>query len=107
MPVDLKGFDELKRKVAETKRKVAETKRKGEAGVQLNELFHHGFMTDYTDFRSIDDMAEASGFDIKSVNDFDNIPESFFKSHTKFSCWGEMIRTATEQWVARNIGFRD
>ena len=53
MPVDLKGFDELKRKVADTKRK-------GEAGVQLNELFHPRFMTDYTDFRSIDDMAEAS-----------------------------------------------
>ncbi len=41
MPVDLKGFDELRLRVDEVKRK-------GEAGVQLNDLFHPNFMMKYT-----------------------------------------------------------
>jgi len=98
MPVDLKGFDDLKRKAEETKRR-------GAAGIQLNELFHSDFMRAYTNFGSIDEMAKASEIDIKSMNDFENIPEAFFRIHTKFSCWGEMTKTATEHWIAKNLGF--
>ena len=98
MPADLKGFDDLKRKAEETKRR-------GAAGIQLNELFHSDFMRAYTNFGSIDEMAKASEIDIKSMNDFENIPEAFFRIHTKFSCWGEMTKTATEHWIAKNLGF--
>jgi len=98
MPVDLKGFDDLKRGAEETKQK-------GEAGVQLNELFHPDFLKEYTDFGSIDDMAKASEINIRSMNDFDKIPVDFFRTHTKFSCWGEMTKTATEHWIAKNLGF--
>ena len=97
MPVDLKGFDDLKRKAEETKRK-------GEAGVQLNDLFHPDFMKAYTNFGSIDEMAKASEIDIESMNDFDKIPEAFFRTHTRFSSWGEMTKTATEHWIAKNLG---
>ncbi|MFZ2471329.1 MAG: hypothetical protein WAW52_05230 [Methanothrix sp.] len=98
MPVDLKGFDDLKRKADEAKRK-------GEAGVKLSELFHPDFMKKYTNFRSIDEMAKTSEIDIESMNDFDKIPEAFFRTHTKFSCGGEMTKTATEHWIAKNLGF--
>lgn len=96
MSVDLKGFDELRRRVDEVKRK-------GDAGVQLKDLFHPSFMKKYTDFQSIDEMAEASGLDIKSLDDFNKIPKEFIRGHTRFMSWDEMSKTATEQWVARNL----
>jgi hypothetical protein len=96
MPVDLRGFDDLKRRADEIKRK-------GEAGVQLNDLFPPDFMMKYTNFGSIDEMAEASESDIKSMNDFDKIPADFVRKNTRFSSWGEMTKTATEQWVARGL----
>ena len=96
MSVDLKGFDDLKKRVDDIKRK-------GEAGVQLNDLFHPDFMMKYTNFGSIDEMAKASEVDITSMEDFNKVPEEFFVKHTQFSSWGEMSKNATEQWVARNL----
>ena len=72
MSVDLKGFDELRHRVEGIKRK-------GEAGVRLNELFHLDFMNKYTNFGSIDEMAEASGIEIKSMEDFNKISGGLFQ----------------------------
>lgn len=96
--VDFSGFDELKRKAEDTKRR-------GATGVQLKELFSTDFMIENTDFSSIDDLAEASGIPIKSLDDFRRIPEDFLSCRTHFSNWDEMLKAATVMWTKHNLGF--
>jgi len=96
--VDLSGFDELIRKAEDMKRR-------GAAGVQFREFFAADFMTENTDFSSIDDLVEASGISVKSLDDFRKIPEDFISRRTHFSNCDEMIKAATVMWTKRNLGF--
>jgi hypothetical protein len=95
--IDTRGFDELERKAKEAERRSA-------AGIQLKELFPSNFMTKYSDFRSIDEMVQASGVTFKSIEDFNEISEQFISSHTRFSNWKEMLNTASAQWFAHSLG---
>lgn len=94
--IDTTGFDELERKAKEAERR-------GAAGIQLKDLFSSNFMTKYSDFRSIDEMVQASGVIVKSIEDFNEISEQFISSHTRFSSWKEMLDTASAQWFARSL----
>lgn len=96
--VDFSGFDELKRKAEDMKRK-------GTAGGQFKEFFSTDFMTENTEFSSIDDLVEASGISIRSLDDFREIPDDFISSRTHFSNCDEMIKAATVMWTKRNLGF--
>lgn len=96
-------------------RKLEDLKRKAEAldgkhEIQFSELFLPEFMTRHTDFASLEEMFEASGFVVESQEDFKNIPdddwENFIKTHTQFSSWKDMQVTAFREWTARKLGFR-
>lgn len=95
--IDTRGFDELERKAKEAERR-------GAAGIQLKELFPPNFMTEYSDFKTIDEMVEASGIAFKSIEDFNDIPEQFIRNRTRFSSWKEMLNAATARWVGRSLG---
>lgn len=95
--IDTRGFDELERKSEEVERR-------GAAGVQLKELFPPNFMTQYSDFNSIDELVEASGITFESIEDFNKIPEQFIRSRTRFSNWNEMLNAASARWFARGLG---
>ncbi|MFB3766582.1 MAG: hypothetical protein ACE14P_15240 [Methanotrichaceae archaeon] len=65
-------------------------------------------MNKYTDYSSIDEMFDASGFKVESNEDFDKIPvdklDKFIKEHTKFPTWEKMIGTAGEEYVIHKLG---
>jgi len=46
-------------------------------------------MDNYTDFESIDELIQSSGFPIKSSVDIDNLPDNewdhFIQKHSRFS----------------------
>ncbi|MFW6116389.1 MAG: hypothetical protein ACOC6F_01560 [bacterium] len=77
--------------------------------VSFDELFAPAFLKKYTNFASLEELFEASGFAVESQEDFEEIPdaewERFIKSNTRFSSWEEMIRTALKEFVARELGF--
>lgn len=81
---------------------------KGTRNVIFDELFNVKFMTMHTEFVTIDDMFDATGFKIESDEDFDNIPENeldkFICAHTQFSSWKEMLGKAGEEYMLRELG---
>jgi hypothetical protein len=105
---ELKGLNELNRKLEDLKRKAEALDGKHE--IPFSELFLPEFMTKHTDFASLEEMFQASGFVVESQEDFKAIPdddwENFIKAHTQFSSWKDMQVTAFREWTARKLGFR-
>ena len=66
-------------------------------------------MKKYTDFSTIDEMFQESGFLIDSVDTFKEIQDdewdNFIKNRTRFPNWDEMLGNAAKEWVARQLGF--
>lgn len=99
-------FDDMFRKLRDLQRKAGELD--GEHEIPFVDLFHDEFMLRNTDFASIDDMIEASKFDVSSPEDFAAIPDgewdSFVTETTRFDSWEEMKAAAAREWVTRRLG---
>ena len=78
-------------------------KLQGNSEIRFKDLFNMKFMKKYTDFNSINHMFQESGFEIRSGEEFDNIPEkdlnNFVDETTDFSDWDEMIERAITNWI--------
>ena len=61
----------------------------------------------YTDFPTIQAMADASGFKIESKEDFEAIPDVewdvFVRARTRFQTWQDMQSKAGEEYVVRRL----
>lgn len=77
--------------------------------VPFDELFNHKFMENHTNFSSIDEFLEQSGFDCSSTDAFEAIPDDlmdkYVREHTSFHSWQEMLEEATGDYVAKKLGF--
>jgi len=82
----------------------------GTHNVPFDDLFNVRFMTEYTEFVTIDDMFESAGFKVDNEEDFNNILEEkldkFIREHTRFSSWKEMLNKAGEYYIIRNLGLQ-
>lgn len=90
-------------------KKLAENAKKldGQHEVSLGTLFNEGFIQSNTDFNSIDDFFEKAGFKVESKEDFDAIPQeeidSFVRDNTKFDNFNEMYKSATTEYVKKQL----
>jgi hypothetical protein len=79
----------------------------GTREVPIADLLTSEFMLLNTDFDSVEAMFAASGYEIRSQEDFAAIPDeawdAFIGSHTRFATWKELLGAATEQYVSRNL----
>lgn len=104
---ELKGFKEVERRLDDLRRRAEALD--GTHSIPLAELFPVDFLTKYTQFASLEDMFQASGFAVESQKDFEKIPDdewdNFIKSRTRFSSWKEMLETAFEEWTDHKLGF--
>ena len=64
-------------------------------------------MSSNTRFSSIDSFLESAG--IHSEKELDNYPESqmdeYVKTNSRFNSWQDMIDSAVEEYVTKQIGF--
>lgn len=101
------GFDEVRRTLDNLRRGAEALE--GEHSIPLTELFPVDFLRKHTEFESLEDMFQASGFMVESREDFEKIPDDewddFVRSHTRFSSWKEMRDAALKKWVTRKLGF--
>lgn len=104
---EMKGFENIKRKLEELKRKAEEIE--GKNRIPFTELFPPGFMKRYSDFENIEELFDKSGFKVESEEDFEKIPDEewdeFITGHTHFSNRQEMLNTATNEWIKRKLRF--
>lgn len=105
--IEIKGLKELRRRLRDLRRKAEALE--GEHTIPLGEFFPADFLRQYTDFESLEDMFQASGFVVESREDFKKIPEDqwdqFIRSRTQFSSWREMQDAAGVEWTKRKLGF--
>lgn len=103
---EMSGFDELERKL--NRMTESAEAMDGEHAVPLNDLFPPAFMDEYTDYRSLEELFEASGFTVETPQDFAAIPDAewdaFIARVTGFSDWQAMQEKGAADWVARGIG---
>jgi hypothetical protein len=101
------GLDKLQRKLKDLERRTKDLH--GQHSVPLGELFPPAFMRQNTDFGSIDEMFEASGFKVETEEDFSRIPDDewnrFIALRTRFESWDEMMKAGGEAWAAKRLGF--
>lgn len=80
----------------------------GSHAVPLEELLNESFVRKHTQYSSLSEMIEKSGFDVKSPEDFKAIPDDewdkYIKSITSFADWKAMLGKATEIWAAKRLG---
>ena len=66
-------------------------------------------MREYTNFGSIDEMFEASGFKCDTTEDFRAIPDdewdAFIRQATRFDSWAEMKERGVNLWTKQQLGF--
>jgi hypothetical protein len=107
MSIKISGLDELQRKLEGIARRARELD--GTHNVPLNDLATPEFMRHYTDFSSINEMMEASGFQVRSIDDFKQIPDdewdAFIARRTRFSTWKEFLQKAGVGYIKDKLGF--
>ena len=103
---EMSGFDELERKLQQLAENAEAMD--GEHPVPLFEFLPPAFMAEHTDFATIDEMFEASGFTVETPEDFAAIPDAewdaFIARRTRFSDWRTMQEKAAADWISREIG---
>lgn len=96
---DLRGLNDLQRRLSELQH---------ETTVSFSELFTDDFMQEYTDFSSIEQMFEASGFKVESQIDLEQLPEdewnAFVANYTQFADWQEMRSAAAAAGMKGRLG---
>ncbi len=77
--------------------------------IPFNELITDSFVRKNTNYSSVDELIEKSGFQIETQEDFDNVPEEnwnkFISENSKFKTFQGMIDSAGEEYVAIKMGF--
>lgn len=104
--LEVSGFDEIERKLQQLADNV-ETMT-GEHSIPLTEFYPPAFMAEHTDYETIEQMFEASGFTVETPEDFTAIPnaewDAFIASRTQFADRRTMQTKAAAEWLSRGIG---
>lgn len=109
MSIEIKGLNNLLHSLEDLKQNVAEIE--GENPVPFNEMFPDFFMMRNTNFSTIDEMFDKSGFIINKQGDFDDINveklDQFVNENTEFETWDEMKQAAGKEWILRKLRLGD
>ncbi|MDB5084121.1 MAG: hypothetical protein JWN30_1007 [Bacilli bacterium] len=67
--------------------------------ISLDSLFNETFMSKHSSFKSFAEFLEKGNFQVKTLEDIDNIPDELFDRHvareTDFANWKSMVDKAT------------
>lgn len=108
MKVEIKGLDEVRRKLKDLEARGRALH--GSHQIPVRELLTHDFMRRHTRFASFEAMVAASGFKVESAEDFAAIPDAdwdtFIRGATRFAGWKAMLGAAGQEWTARKLGLK-
>lgn len=106
MDSEIKGLDELSRKLNDLAHRAEQLD--GPHEVPLSQLMTPTFLRACSQFSTVDELFQASGFKIESGEDFKAIPEgewnAFIKANTSFDGWKQMLESASAEWTKKQLG---
>lgn len=98
-------MDKLVKKLNQISKNAEDIKNK--TTVEITELLTDKFISSNTKFHNLDELFEKSPFEIKTQDDFNNIPDieldNYISTHTKYKNWKEMLSEATAEYVANKL----
>lgn len=104
--IKIKGLNELTKKLDDMSQRASELH--GSHEVPLTELLTPAFLAKCSQFLSPDEMFVASGFEVKSPEDFKAIPDAewddFIHKNTSYESWHEMLSAASAEWAKARLG---
>lgn len=104
----IEGLEKLQRRLREMQEAAEELN--GEHQVPISELLTEDFMRANTEFVSFSEMVDASGFTVKTADDFAAIPDdewdAFVRVRTRFDSWKDLLANAVKKYAAKKLGFR-
>ncbi|KSU10844.1 hypothetical protein LMG8526HA_02018 [Lactococcus lactis] len=75
----------------------------------VSEILNDSFINENTNFQTLEKFVESSGFDWSSKESFEAIPDEamdkFVNDNSRFSSWTDMMTTASQNLVAKKLGF--
>ena len=105
MSVKIKGLDQLQRKLDELQRKVEKVG--GVRSVPIDEFLTSTFLSRFTNFTSLEELFEKSGYTVVTQEDFDQIPQdewdAFIARNTLFSSWQDILNHAAAERIKQQL----
>lgn len=75
--------------------------------VSFTDIFPPQFISEHSNFRTIEELFDKSGFKVESAEDFEAIPdnewETFIIQNTNFSSWEDMQKSAGNSLIQRTL----
>lgn len=75
--------------------------------ISFPDMFPPQFMVQHSNFGTIEELFEKSGFKVESAEDFEAIPdnewETFITQNTNFNSWEDMQKTAGNSLIKRTL----
>jgi hypothetical protein len=72
--------------------------------IALDQIVNDSFISKNTNFDSVKDMVQKSGFHVKDLVDFDGVQidkiDEFVKNNSRFGSWEELLHKAAEDFSA-------
>ena len=95
---EITGIDEFQKEIAKFEERLDKLSEK--TSIKFSEMFTSEFMSQYTDFATLDEMLDNFGYADFSQEEFEAIPDDEINakvaSHTKFSTFQEMLDKGCE-----------
>ncbi|QXX72684.1 hypothetical protein FOF38_04845 [Enterococcus faecium] len=107
MSNNFSGFDDLTSHLNKMSKAAQELD--GDNEIPMADLLTNSFISKNTSCQSLDEFFEKSGFDVSSEEAFAAIPDEdmdrFVSQNSNFNTWTDMLGTATQEYVAKKLGF--
>lgn len=99
------GFDEVQKDLEKLQAGIREID--GKHSVPMSEILTDSFVSEHTEFSSLNELLDNSGFNTESAEDFEAIPDEpwdeYIKSVSDFDSWQDMLESAGAEWTARKL----
>ncbi|MGD9637515.1 MAG: hypothetical protein AB7U85_00475 [Alphaproteobacteria bacterium] len=104
--MNIKGLKEFQKKLEQLEENAKSLD--GQHNIAIAELLTPEFVCHHTQFSSVDELFENSGFQIENSDDFAAIPDkewdTYIRSVSSFSDWHTMLSKASEEWAKKKLG---
>lgn len=106
MGLEIKGLKEVQQKLNDLSRRASELD--GQHSIPIADLLTPAFISKCSRYKSTDELFDASGFNVKTQEDFAAIPDDgwddFIRKSTTYGSWQEMLQAAGAEWMKKELG---